>query len=162
MLRFAIMKRFQILLLPIILLAFSCSSGGSDSPDNPEVPDDPQTPVVPENPGQCIDAPIIISLDASPVLGSSGSIRVYDSSDKFVDEINLADLSGVTIREDDGQMIPSAQITNATLFTSTMDAIKSGSRWRIIHYTPLRIKEKALEIKLHNSVLDFDKEYYLT
>lgn len=162
MLIFAIMKRFQILLLPIILLAFSCSSGGSDSPDNPEVPDDPQTPVVPENPGQCIDAPIIISLDASPVLGSSGSIRVYDSSDKLVDEINLADLSGVTIREDDGQMIPSAQITNATLFTSTMDAIKSGSRWRIIHYTPLRIKEKALEIKLHNSVLDFDKEYYLT
>ena len=109
----------------------------------------------------CVDAPLLLNLDSAPELGASGYIKVFDSADNQVDAINLADLAGVTVR-DDGQMIPKAQITNSTVFNTTMDAVKSASRWRIIHYTPLRIKGNSLEIKLHNGVLNYGTEYYVT
>ncbi|MCR5519068.1 MAG: hypothetical protein K6F21_01935 [Bacteroidales bacterium] len=124
--------------------------GGSADPDTPSVPG-----------ALCTDAPLLLSLDSTPVLGSKGSIKVFDSSDNQVDEIKLEDISGVSIRED-GQMIPKDTVDKATIFNTTLDAIKCGSRWRIVHYTPLRIREKALEIKLHSGVLDFGKEYYVT
>ena len=109
----------------------------------------------------CTDAPLLLKLDSAPELGASGYIKVFDSADNQVDAINLADLEGVTIR-DDGQMIPKTQITGSTLFNTTLDAIKSANRWRIIHYTPLRIKGNTLEIKLHSGVLNFGTEYYVT
>ena len=128
--------------------------GGSVTPGtDPPGPSDPAA--------LCTDSPLLLKLDSAPELGTSGYIKVFDSADNQVDAINLADLAGVTIRED-GQMIPKTQITGSTLYNTTLDAVKSASRWRIIHYTPLRIKGNTLEIKLHNGVLDFGKEYYVT
>ena len=109
----------------------------------------------------CTDSPLLLKLDSKPVLGTSGYIRVFDSSDNQVDAINLEDLATVSVR-DDGQMIPKEQISTASVLNTTMDVVKCGSRWRIIHYTPLRVKDKALEIKLHSGVLDFGKDYYVT
>ena len=109
----------------------------------------------------CIDSPLVLKMESTPELGSEGYIRVFDTADNQVDAINLADISTVSIRED-GQMIPKSQITTETQFNTFMDAMQSASRWRIIHYTPLRIREKALEVKLHSGVLDFGKEYYVT
>ena len=34
--------------------------------------------------------------------------------------------------------------------------------YRIVHYTPLRVKGKTLEIKLHNEALSFGESYYVT
>ena len=109
----------------------------------------------------CTDTPLLLKLNSTPELGSSGYIKVFDMADNQVDAINLADLDNITIRED-GQMIPKAQISGATLFNTTLDAVKSASRWRIIHYTPLRIKGNNLEIRLHSGVLNFGTEYYVT
>ena len=153
------MKRFPIILLSALLAACS-GENASDPVTEPVVAPDPV-----EKPAEeglmCTDSPLLLELPSVPELGSAGSIKVYDSSDRQVDEINLADLQTVTIRED-GQMIPKAQITKESIYNTFMDAVKCSNRWRIIHYTPLRVKGKALEIKLHSGVLDFGKEYYVT
>ena len=108
-----------------------------------------------------VDMPVVISFDAVPVLGTKGLIRVFTKDGKEVDRIDLADLAKVTVLED-GTMVPKEQITNASAFHTFMDALGSGSRYRIVPYTPLRVKGKTLEIRLHSGVLDFDREYYLT
>ena len=108
-----------------------------------------------------VDMPVRLGFDAAPVLGAKGLIRVFSKDGKEVDRIDLADLAKVTVLED-GTMVPKEQITNASAFHSFMDAISGGSRYRIVHYTPLRVKGKTLEIRLHSGVLDFDREYYLT
>ena len=105
----------------------------------------------------CVDAPIVLSFEEAPVLGTSGLIKVYDGG-SVVDQIDLADLATVDIR-DDGQMVPKEQIKADTKLNTFMDAIPSGKRWRIVHYTPLRIKGNKLEIKLHSGVLEFGKTY---
>ena len=103
-----------------------------------------------------------MSSSAKPVLGTAGSIYVTRVSDgKVVDRIDLADLSGVTVR-DDGQMIPKEQITSETVFNTFHDALYSGGRYRAVHYTPLRATDKGLEIKLHSGVLDYGTEYKVT
>lgn len=163
------MKYLRITLLLLASLAICCkpaedpSEGGNDKPDPVTPTPDPDHNPEPEPAVKllCIDAPLVLQLDAEPVLGSSGAIVVYTSEDKEVDRIDLADLAGVTVRPD-GAMVPSEQITAATKFTTTMDALQSGSRYRVVHYTPLRIKDKSLEIKLHNSVLDWGGSYYVT
>jgi pectin methylesterase-like acyl-CoA thioesterase len=108
-----------------------------------------------------VDMPVVIPFAAVPVLGSKGLIRVFTKDGKEVDRIDLADLAKVTVLED-GTMVPKEQITNASTFHTFMDALGSGSRYRIVPYTPLRVKGKTLEIRLHSGVLDFDREYYLT
>ena len=96
------MKRFLIILFSTLLA--SCSGENTPAPETE-----------PENMEDliCTDSPLLLELSSTPELGTAGCIKVYDSSDKLVDEINLADLSTVTIRED-GQMIPKAQITKET------------------------------------------------
>ncbi len=118
-------------------------------------------PDVPAADAVCVDAPLVLKLDSAPVLGSSGCIKVFTSEGKEVDMIDLADLSGVSIRED-GCMIPKAALGKESKFNTFMDAMRSGKRYRVEHYTPLRVKGNKLEIKLHNNVLDFGRSYYVT
>ena len=122
------------------------------------------TPAPPPGPSSktvCIDETLILQLDKTPVLGSSGLIRVFTTDGTEVDRIDLADMATVTVR-DDGVMIPKAQITGETLLNTFMDVLKSGSRYRIVHYTPLRVKGNTLEIRLHSGVLNFGNSYYVT
>ncbi len=120
-----------------------------------------EVPVEPGSVTLCTDAPLTLGFDSVPTLGTSGCIRVFKSDGTQVDCIDLSDMSSVTLR-DDGTMIPASQITADSRFTTFMDAIPSGTRWRAVHYTPLRIKGKSLEIKLHSGVLDFGGSYYVT
>lgn len=116
----------------------------------------------------CVDAPLVISLDSAPVLGTSGLICVFTASGKEVDRIDLADLSTVDILED-GTMVPKGAdadngkiaIGNDYKFNTFMDALHSN-QYRAVHYTPLRIAGKTLEVKLHNEALTFGQSYYLT
>ena len=133
---------------------------GSDDKDkgNQEQTDPEPEPVVQ---GQCIDAPLVLELDSAPELGAEGCITVFTSNGSQVDKIDLADLASVSVLAD-GTMIPKQKITADTPYNTTLDALKSGSRYRIVHYTPLRINGKSLEIKLHNSVLNWGGTYYVT
>ena len=144
--------------LPLLAAAlFACGK----TPDPEPVPE-PDPPVVIPFPQQiCVDEPLVLSLDKKPVLGSSGQIRVFTTDGKEVDRIDLADLATVTVR-DDGVMIPKEQMTAETALNTFMDVLKSGSRYRIVHYTPLRVKDNGLEIRLHSGALEFGTSYYVT
>jgi len=115
----------------------------------------------PGGPRMCVDAPLVLELDSAPTLGTSGLIKVFKADGTEVDRINLADMATVTVR-DDGVMLPNSQIANDASYTTFMDALPSGGRYRIVHYTPLQIKGKNLVINLHSGVLAFDTEYYVT
>ena len=120
-------------------------------------------PVPPTPSGRvlCVDAPLVISLDRKPVLGSSGLIRVFKTDGTEVDRIDLADLSTVTVRED-GMMVPKVQLTKETVYNTFMDALVSGKNYRVVNYTPLRVDGNNLIVKLHGGVLSYGGSYYVT
>ena len=109
----------------------------------------------------CVDAPLVLELDSAPTLGTSGLIKVFTSSGKEVDRINLADIATVNVRSD-GVMLPKEQITSATEKNTFMDVLSCSGRTRTVHYTPLQVQGKKLIVKLHSGVLDFDTDYYVT
>ena len=134
----------------------------------PQDPQDQPTPPGPDQELQCVDAPILLGFDKAPVLGTSGLIQVFTADGTLVDKIDMKDYERVTLLSD-GTMVPAGAdadkgviaITNDSPFHTFMDALHS-TQYRLVHYTPLRIKGNKLEIKLHNGVLDFGKSYYLT
>jgi len=106
----------------------------------------------------CADAPLVLTLEAPPVLGSKGFVKIFKAGGDEVDRIDLADISGVNIRED-GTMVPRQQVTGSNTFT---DKLPSGGNTRLVHYTPFRISGNSLVIRPHCMALDFDTEYYVT
>ena len=116
----------------------------------------------------CIDAPLTLTLDKVPVLGTSGLVQVFKADGSLVDKIDLADISQVDVLSD-GTMVPKGadadagkiSIGNDTPYHTFMDALHSN-QYRIVHYTPFRSKGKTLEIKLHNEVLSYGESYYVT
>ena len=113
----------------------------------------------------CVDAPVVIEFDSTPVLGTSGLIRVLKADGTEVDKIDLSDIATVDILSD-GTMIPKGAdadngkiaINNDYVYNTFMDALHSG-QYRVVHYTPLRVSARALEIKLHNEALDYGTTY---
>ncbi|MBO4743443.1 MAG: fibronectin type III domain-containing protein [Bacteroidales bacterium] len=119
------------------------------------------TPPSPDAEKVCVDAPLVLKLDSQPVLGSSGLIKICKADGKEVDRIDLADLASVNMR-DDGCTLPKEQMVNDSKFNTFMDALPCSGKWRVVHYTPLRISGKSLIIKPHSGVLAFDTDYYVT
>lgn len=125
-------------------------------------PPDPSATVL------CIDAPLEIPIGKAPVLGTSGLIQVFKTDGTLVDKIDLADIAKVDILAD-GTMVPKGAdadagkiaIGNDTPFHTFLDALHSN-QYRIVHYTPVRIKGNSLEVKLHNEALSFGETYYVT
>ena len=141
--------------------AYSAVVEGTTAGTKP-VPPDPSATV------QCVDAPLVISFDSAPTLGTSGLVQVFKADGTLVDKIDLADLSKVDVLSD-GTMVPKGAdadagkiaINDDSPFHTFMDALHSA-QYRIVHYTPLRVKGKTLEIKLHNEALSFGESYYVT
>ena len=141
--------------------AYSAVVEGSTKGTKP-LPPDPSSTVL------CVDAPLVIPFDQAPVLGKSGLVQVFKADGTLVDKIDLADISKVDVLSD-GTMVPKGAdadagviaINNDTPFHTFMDALHSA-QYRIVHYTPLRVKGKTLEIKLHNEALSFGESYYVT
>ena len=105
----------------------------------------------------CVDAPLVLELDSTPMLGNSGLVKVFKADGTEVDRIDLADISKVTIRKD-GVMVPQQGASTGTF----MDNLPSGGKSRTVHYTPFRVSGRKLIIKPHCMALDFDTEYYVT
>ena len=141
--------------------AYSAVVEGTTKGTKP-LPPDPSSTVL------CVDAPLVIPFDQAPVLGKSGLVQVFKADGTLVDKIDLADISKVDVLSD-GTMVPKGgdadagviAINNDTPFHTFMDALHSA-QYRIVHYTPLRVKGKTLEIKLHNEALSFGESYYVT
>ena len=146
--------KFRYFALAAAVLAAACGKTPDTTPQEVTLttPPDPSAKTV------CVDAPLVLEMSATPVLGTSGFIRVFRKDGTKVDEINLADISK-TVTLEDGTMIPAGAdadagkiaIGNDYVFHTFLDALHSN-QYRVVHYTPLRIKGKTLEIKLHNEV----------
>ena len=141
--------------------AYSAVVEGTTKGTKP-VPPDPSATVL------CVDAPLVISFDSAPTLGTSGLVQVFKADGTLVDKIDLADIAKVDVLSD-GTMVPKGAdadagkiaINDDSPFHTFMDALHSA-QYRIVHYTPLRVKGKTLEIKLHNEALSFGESYYVT
>lgn len=149
----------------LLAAAFACApeNTGNRKPADSgsvEVPEVILTPVS-AGPASCVDMPLKMIFKDAPKLGGEGFIRVYDAGGKEVDCIDLSERDGVTTRED-GAAVPDDQITDNTSFNTFMDAIPSGKKFRVVHYTPLRINGRVLEIKLHSGRLKFGQSYSVT
>ena len=118
------------------------------------VPPDPSSKAV------CVDAPLVVEVGSGASLGTSGLIQVFKADGTLVDKIDMADMAKMQLLED-GTMIPKEQMNQETVFHTFLDALHS-SRWRPVHYTPVRLAGGKLEIKLHNEALDFGGSYYVT
>ncbi|MBP5332625.1 MAG: fibronectin type III domain-containing protein [Bacteroidales bacterium] len=140
-----------------------CAKGAAGSSDYSAVIE-AKTEGTPPDPSAlkvCSDAPVVLEFDSTPVLGTSGTIRVFRDNGTKVDEIDLADLSKVNVL-DDGTMVPKEQIVGEGVSHTFMDVISCGGKTRKIHYTPLRIQGKKLLVKLHSGVLEHGCNYYVT
>jgi len=117
-----------------------------------------------DNPGEltaiCVDQPLEFTLDETPVLGTQGLIQVFDANDKLVDKIDMADMAKMTLLSD-GTMVPKEQMNQSTVLHTFLDMLHS-TRYRPVHYTPIRVSGKKVTIKLHNEALSFGGSYYVT
>ena len=147
-------------------LVFSCS--GAEQENDPVTPDpepEPQPIVDPYEiePTVHVDGTLYYEFDTPPVLGTKGKIRIWNAYGPIVDSIDLADVAAC-VKRPDGQLVPSAQVTDGALMNTCFDAIgpESAKKFRIVHYTPLRIDGNVLEIKPHSHALDYNCTYYVT
>ena len=108
----------------------------------------------------CVDQPLVFSLNTTPKLGTSGLIQVFDASGKLVDKIDMADMAKMTVLSD-GTMVPKEQMNQETVLHTFLDMLHS-SRYRPVHYTPIRVSGNNVIIKLHNEALTFGGSYYVT
>ncbi len=108
----------------------------------------------------CVDQPLVFSLNTTPKLGTSGLIQVFDASGKLVDKIDMADMAKMTVLSD-GTMVPKEQMNQETVLHTFLDMLHS-SRYRPVHYTPVRVSGNNVIIKLHNEALTFGGSYYVT
>lgn len=137
----------------------ACSSGDGDDPapqppgTNPPAEELPWT-LSPTGAGAYRDAYLTLDFkDATPTLGTSGTIRIYTAAGVEVDRIDLADVAAA--RE---------CMVNTTVYDTAMDAIgprKLGA-YRIVRYDPVRIEGRRVTIRPHAAVLDYDASYYVT
>ncbi|MBO4476612.1 MAG: fibronectin type III domain-containing protein [Bacteroidales bacterium] len=109
----------------------------------------------------CVDAALVLELDAVPVLGAAGIIRIFTSGGTEADRIDLADMAMMK-RRDDGFTVPAEQLTSDSKFHTFLDALPCDGNWRPVHCTPISVDGKSLIVRPHSGVLDFDTEYYVT
>ncbi len=111
----------------------------------------------------CVDQPLVFSLNTMPKLGTSGLIQVFDANDKLVDKIDMADMADMAKMTvlSDGTMVPKEQMNQETVLHTFLDMLHS-TRYRPVHYTPIRVSGNNVIIKLHNEALTFGGSYYVT
>ena len=159
------MKIKRIALFSLVLVALlACGKSGGEAAGEQEQQGGPDVP--PEQPAEdpalvCVDAPLVLEFDSDVVLGTEGTLKVFNNRDRQVDIIDLADAGTVNVR-DDGIAVPKEQINAGSVRTTWMDALKCGSYYRVVHYTPLTVSGKKLTVRLHSGVLEHGKEYYVT
>lgn len=108
----------------------------------------------------CVDAPLVVEVGTGATLGTSGLIRVYKADGTLVDKIDMADMAKMTALSD-GTLVPKEQMNQETTYHTFLDALHS-TRYRPVHYTPVRLSGGKLEINLHNEALTFGTSYYVT
>lgn len=141
------------------------------------------TQTIPENDTDNINPDLHLKLlfNDTPVLGTSGKIRIYDyDTDKLIDSLDLSIPSGPT----DPNRVKAPYIENPFLYDSARHtnantkpgfskagAVPVPGNYQLtiiggftegFHFYPVIIREKTATIYLHHSLLEYNKRYYVT
>jgi len=137
---------------------------GSSSDDNPPVATAPvvTAPSSAYFPAQndtaaYIDTRLQITFDAPPSLGTSGTIKIFRSSDNAL--VDTIDVSSAIVTD-------GAETQTVIPYTNTeIDQIGKNvaglTQWRYVYYRPVTIKGNQATIKLHDGVLAYNTDYYV-
>ena len=143
-----------------VLLA-ACSSGSDDAPATPPASTAPAATVATYLPAQgekaaYIDTRLQLTFDAPPVLGTSGTIKVYKNDGTLVDTIDVSNAI-VTAGAETQTVMPAANTEIDTIGKN----VANLTAWRYVYYKPVTIAGNTATIKLHDNVLAYDTDYYV-
>ena len=132
----------------------------------------------------CIDTHLSLTFDTDVTVGKKGKVKLWDAeTGKLVDMLDLSIPAGPTESQPnnpDAIYTPTPYIykegpraTNRNTVPGTPSGAnrwdKSRYQWNIIggfsdafHFYPIITKGRKATIYLHNNMLDYDKEYYVT
>ena len=130
------------------------------------------------------DTHLVIKFKGKPSPGKSGMVRVFDAAtDKLVDSLDLSIPAGPAepdmVRKEKAvyttapYVYETTDATNANTVPGTPsgEAVRDTSRYQLTiigHFTdafrfhPVMIKDSIVTIYLHNNMLEYGKEYYVT
>lgn len=148
------------------MLLAACGGGGYNAPASPPssaVPPPGSTPVANYLPAKgeqaaYVDTRLQITFDAPPQIGTSGTVKVYKASDNsLVDTVDV----GSTIVNGGGEtqtVMPHAD----TEIDQIGKNVANLTQWRFVYYTPVTVAGNTATIKLHDGVLAYGTDYYVT
>jgi pectin methylesterase-like acyl-CoA thioesterase len=147
-----------------ILLA---ACGGSDNPSTNQPGNGAAAPVtnpvatyLPAQGEQAayVDTRLQLTFDAPPVLAASGTFKVYKAADNtLVDTIDVGSTI-VTGGGENQQVLPYAN----TEIDQIGKNVANLTQWRYVYYQPVTIAGNTATIKLHDGVLAYGTDYYVT
>jgi len=144
------------------VLLTACSGGSDDTPTT-TAPASSIPAVATYLPAQgeqaaYIDTRLKLSFDAPPVLGTSGTIKVYKASDSsLVDTIDVSSAI-VSAGAETQTVMPYAN----TEIDQIGKNVANLTQWRYVYYQPVTIAGNTATIKLHDGVLAYNTDYYVT
>lgn len=119
--------------------------------------------------GAYSDTRLSLTFDATPVLGSSGTIKVFKTSDdSLVDTVSLnVFATGSTIAPSYTASALTANDTQVAIPKANVEIDKLGnvstlSQWRWMFYKPVTISGNTASIRLHDGILSPSTAYYVT
>ena len=132
----------------------------------------------------CIDTHLSLTFDSDVTVGKKGKVKLWDAeTGKLVDVLDLSIPAGPTESQPnnpDAIYTPTPYLykegpraTNRNTVPGTPSGVnkwdKSRYQWNIIggfsdafHFYPIITKGRKATIYLHNNMLDYGKEYYVT
>jgi pectin methylesterase-like acyl-CoA thioesterase len=105
-----------------------------------------------------VDTRLQLTFDAPPVLATSGTIKVFKAADNtLVDTIDV----GSTIVSAGGETQTVMPYAN-TEIDQIGKNVANLTQWRYVYYQPVTIAGNTATIKLHDGVLAYGTDYYVT
>lgn len=146
----------------VLLAACGGSDNGSagQSPGTAPVNGTPVATFLPAQGEQAayVDTRLQLTFDAPPVLGDSGTFKVFRTSDNtLVDTIDVGSTI-VTAGGETQQVIAPAN----TEIDQIGKNVANLTQWRYVYYKPVTIAGNTATIKLHDGVLAYGTDYYVT
>ncbi len=98
-----------------------------------------------------------ITFDSAPTIGTTGTIKVHASDGSVVDTI---DISGtpVTAGGETQTYMPAVN----TEIDKLGNNVTPLTQWRYVYYTPVTVSGNTATIRLHDGVLSYGTNYYVT
>jgi pectin methylesterase-like acyl-CoA thioesterase len=104
------------------------------------------------------DTLLRLGFDATPTLGTTGTIQIFEAAGTLVDTINLADPYAIY---DGSQKLLTMNTTSSKV--NVIGGLLTGiDQVRVVNYVPIAINGNTVTIFPHNNRLTYNTAYYVT